>query len=329
MRGQRLFLTGGTGFFGTWLTESFAHINRTLSLDAHLTILTRDPGAFARKCPHLAADPAITLLCGDVRTFDYPEGEFRFVIHAATEASAKQAAEAPLDMLATILEGTGRTLRFAESHGTQKLLLTSSGAVYGVQPPDFSHIPEGYLGGPDPLNPASVYAEGKRISELMCALSAGRGDLEIKIARCFAFLGPHLPFDAHFAIGNFLRDALRNEPITIKGDGTPLRSYLYAADLAIWLWTILFRGPSLQAINVGSDEAISIADLARRITSTLNPDLPVTIAKRPIPGAPPPQYVPSIQRAGDLLGLKPLISLDEAIRRTAAWHTSNPSLRNL
>lgn len=329
MRGQRLFLTGGTGFFGTWLTESFAHINLALSLDAHLTILTRDSAAFARKCPHLAANPAITFLLGDVRSFNFPSGDFRFVIHAATEASAKQAAEAPLEMLSTIVEGTARTLQFAATHGTQKLLLTSSGAVYGVQPPDLSHIPEGYLGGPDPLDPASVYAEGKRISEQMCALHASRSSMEIKIARCFAFVGPHLPLDAHFAIGNFLRNAIRNEPIAIAGDGTPLRSYLYAADLALWLWTILFKGQSMQAINVGSDEAINIADLARTITSTLNPDLPVTIAKRAIAGAPPARYVPSIHRAYDLLGLKPLISLEEAIRRTAAWHTSFPSVHSL
>jgi nucleoside-diphosphate-sugar epimerase len=322
MRGQHLFLTGGTGFFGTWLTESFLNINRTLKLEAHLTVRTRDPAAFLRKCPHLANDAALHLIQGDVRSFDFPSGGHAYVIHAATEASAKQAAEQPLAMLDTILEGTRRVLDFAATHNTRKLLLTSSGAVYGKQPATLSHTPEDYLGAPDSLDPASVYGEGKRISEQMCALYARHASIEIKIARCFAFVGPHLPLDAHFAIGNFIRDAMDNRTIEIGGDGTPLRSYLYASDLAIWLWTILFRGPSMQAFNVGSEEAVSIATLAQTVVSTLNPSIGIKIAK-PIsnPDSLPLHYIPATLKARQLLGLQQTISLEEAIRRTAAWHT--------
>lgn len=323
MRGQQLFLTGGTGFFGCWLTESFLHINRTLQLDAHLTVLTRDPAAFTRKCPHLAADPALTLLVGDVRTFSFPSGDVPFIIHAATEASAKQQAEAPEEMLSTILEGATRTFNFAATHNTRKLLFTSSGAVYGKQPPTITHVPETYEPVRDKDN---VYAEGKRAAEKMCIDLAQSSAIEIKIARCFAFVGPHLPLDAHFAIGNFVRDAINHQPIAIGGDGTPLRSYLYAADLAIWLWTMLFRAPSMQAFNVGSEEAISIRDLAHTVAATLDPALAIGMAKLPIPGAAPAQYVPSTQRAQQFLNLKQHISLEEAIRRTAAWHTNKATL---
>src|SRR5882757_5817122 len=131
MRNQRIFVTGGTGFFGCWLLESFSYINRQLNLNAGATILTRDPAAFAMKCPHLAADPALVFLAGDVRSFDFPDGDFHYIIHAATETSGRQAAEQPLDMLTTIIDGTARVLRFAQTHATRKLLLTSSGAVYG------------------------------------------------------------------------------------------------------------------------------------------------------------------------------------------------------
>ena len=154
MRGQRLFITGGTGFFGCWLLESFCHINRALDLKASATVLTRNPTHFQAKAPHLAYDPFLELLAGDVRDFKFPEGKFSFVIHAATEASAKQAAEAPLEMLSTIVAGTERTLEFAASHGTVRFLLTSSGAVYGKQPSAITHVSEDYAGCPDPLDPA-------------------------------------------------------------------------------------------------------------------------------------------------------------------------------
>jgi nucleoside-diphosphate-sugar epimerase len=320
MRNKRIFITGGTGFFGCWLLESFAHINRTLNLDAQAMVLTRDPTAFAMKCPHLAADPALDFLAGDVRSFSFPEGDFDYVIHAATEASGRQAAEKPLDMLTTIVDGTARVLNFAQTHATGKLLLTTSGAVYGKQPASLTHVPEDYLGGPDPLDPASVYAEGKRISELMCALQSRHSPIEIKIARCFAFVGPHLPLDTHFAIGNFIGDVLAGRPIRINGDGTPMRSYLYASDLAIWLWTMLFRSPDLIPVNVGSDDDLSILELARAVVQSLNAAVDIHVAKEAIPGADIARYVPSVDRARRLLGLNQTVDLQQAIRRTAAWY---------
>jgi dTDP-glucose 4,6-dehydratase len=327
LRGQRLFITGGTGFFGCWLVESFCHINRTLNLGAEAAVLTRNPDAFAQKCPHLASNPAVTLLAGDVRSFAFPPGEFRFVIHAATETSAQQSAEAPLEMLSTIVAGTERTLQFAATAGAKKFLLTSSGAVYGKQPSDLTHVPETYPGAPDPLLPASVYAEGKRTAELLCAQHSRQSSLECKIARCWAFCGPHLPLDQHFAIGNFIRDALAGRPIQIQGDGTPRRSYLYASDLAVWLWTILFRAPALQPINVGSTHDVSILELARTVAATLNSELEICVAQTAVPGAEPLRYVPSVDRARELLGLVETVGLEGSIRRTAKWHTDTRGQR--
>lgn len=320
MRGQRLFVTGGTGFFGCWLLESFCHINDALSLNASATVLTRNPDHFKIKAPHVANDPHVQLFAGDVRDFSFPDGGFSFVIHAATEASARQAAEAPLEMLSTIVAGTERALEFAATHQTVRFLLTSSGAVYGRQPDSITHVQEDYAGCPDPLSPASVYAEGKRMAELLCSLYQKTKGVECAIARCWAFCGPHLPLDAHFAVGNFIGNVLGGKPIEIQGDGTPRRSYLYAADLAIWLWTMLFRAPALVPINVGSEEDLSIREIAQKVATVLNPATAIHVAGVPVPGAAPSRYVPAVGRAKELLGLRQIVGLDEAIRRTAAWH---------
>ena len=319
LRGQRIFITGGTGFFGCWLLESFAWANDKLDLDAAALVLTRNPEAFRSKAPHLAAHPSIQFHMGEVRSFEFPAGEFSHVLHAATEASEKLNAENPLLMLDTIVEGTWHTLEFARQCGAKKFLLTSSGAVYGKQPPEMTHIPEDYAGGPDLADPRSAYGEGKRAAEMLCALYAKQFGLETKIARCFAFVGPYLPLDIHFAIGNFIQDGLAGGPIQVKGDGSPCRSYLYAADLVIWLWTILLRGETCRPYNVGSEYDLTIAELAHIVADCFEPAVEVRIARMPIPSHAVDRYVPDTRLAQRELNLRPTVELITSIRQTIQW----------
>ena len=318
--GGSFFITGGTGFFGMWLLESFAHINDKLALGMRATVLTRDPAAFASKAPHLATRADLRFIQGDIRSFPFPEGHFDYIIHAATEASTKLNEEAPHEMFDAIVAGTRRVLDFATHCGVKKLLLTSSGGVYGKQPSEITHISEDYLGAPDPLLSASAYGEGKRLAEHMCCVHARHHGYEAKIARGFAFVGPHLPLDAHFAIGNFIRDAKRGAPIQINGDGTPMRSYLYASDLAVWLWTILFKAPHARAYNVGSVEDISIKDLADVVAMAHGGGLPLKPAVSQQSGCSILRYVPAINRASEDLGLRVRINLVEGINKTFIWN---------
>jgi dTDP-glucose 4,6-dehydratase len=330
VRGKNIFVTGGTGFFGRWLLESFVLVNDRLNLGASVTVLTRDLAAIAAKAPALAASPWIQFVRGDVRELDHTQlvaqlppghsGQFRFVIHAAMDSVGQ---DDPVEVFDTIIGGTRAVLDFALAAGTRRFLFTSSGAVYGAQPSEITHIPESYAGAPDPCRASSAYGEGKRAAELLCAAYHARHPaLEPVIARCFAFVGPLLPIDAHFAIGNFIRDAMRGGPIAIGGDGTPYRSYLYAADLSIWLWTMLLRGKPCHPYNVGSHEDVTILKLASTVAGCFPKPLHVTLARQPQPGVPPSRYVPATGRAADELGLAVLIPLQDAISRTAAWHSS-------
>jgi nucleoside-diphosphate-sugar epimerase len=316
LRDAHIFITGGTGFIGCWLLESFAWANDKLDLHASALVLTRNYDAFQKKAPHLAAHRAIKFHAGDVRSFDFPEGEFSHIIHAATSTSAKLNDEDPLFMLDTIIAGTRHTLDFAAQCHARKMLLTSSGAVYGKQPSDITHVSEDYCGAPDPTDPHCAYGEGKRAAELLCSLYARKYRIETKIARCFAFVGPYLPLDIHFAIGNFIRDGLNGGPIQVNSDGTSYRSYLYAADLAIWLWKILFTGESCRPYNVGSEEEVTIARLAHIVAQCFEQPVEVQIAKLPDPNKPPERYVPSTKLAREGCSINEIVSLGDAIKLT-------------
>jgi nucleoside-diphosphate-sugar epimerase len=317
LNNQRIFLTGGTGLFGTWLLETFAWANKNLALNLSVVILTRDKNNFAKKAPHLVNNPMFEFIMGDVRDYAFPSGHFSHVIHAATEASAKLNLENPQLMLETVLQGTRHTLDCAAAIKAKKFLFVSSGAVYGKQPSTIECVAEDYSGKPDS---ASAYALGKSAAEQECLLHAKQNQYEMKIARCFAFVGPHLPLDTHFAIGNFIRDGLLGKPLHVNGDGTPYRSYLYMADLVIWLLHILCHGESGDVYNVGSDESISIAELANRVASCFNPRPAVNIATIADPQKLPERYVPSVQKVKTNLHLSEGIPLTDAILKTIAWY---------
>ncbi|MDB5694639.1 MAG: epimerase [Sphingomonas bacterium] len=319
LRGARLFVTGGTGFIGRWMLEALLDADRRLSLDIKVTILTRDPAAFAAKAPHLAAHPAFRFVAGDVMTLEPTADRFTHVLHAATDASADLNLNHPTRMFDTVVTGTRRALDFAVASGAQRFFFFSSGAVYGAQPWDVTHVGEDWLGGPDPRETRNTYAEAKRAAELLCAIYAKAQGLEVVTARIFALLGPLLSLDIHFAAGNFIRDALAGRTVRVEGAGTAVRSYLYAADLTVWLWAILLRAAPGAVYNVGSQEAVSIADLARLTALTLG-NAGSEILGKPDPGWNPGRYVPSTALIRSELGVAQTVDLAEAIRRTAASH---------
>jgi dTDP-glucose 4,6-dehydratase len=324
LRDQRIFITGGTGFFGCWLLESFAWANDKLNLNASALVLSRSPEAFKKKAPHLYHHTAIQFLKGNVQDFDYPEGQFSHLIHGAVYQSPTGTTENPLCVVNEMLTGTKRVLEFCVKARVRNALMISTGAVYGPPPSSLEKIHESFSESIDPSLPSSAYHHVRRMMELLGVLYAMEHGFEVKIARCFSFAGPYLPLNGRFAIGDFIEDALSGNPVAIKGNGKPIRSYLYAADLAIWLWTILFKGKSHRPYNVGSEIPTAILELAGKIAGESDPPLNVHVSGKSLAGVASDRYLPDTTRAQTELGLNQLINLESAIRKTLNWHKLKP-----
>ena len=322
LRGQSVFVTGGTGFIGRWLLESFVCANRELGLDAKMTIVTRRAREFSSVIRNLGVTKNVTLLSGDLLKVEFPKKKFTHLIHAGNSVPQAGTEIYLPEYFDVFTLGTKRVFDFARKSKVQRALYISSGAVYGPQPNELMYIPEDWLGGPDPTLVHSVYAEGKRAAESLCSIYNGVYGLPISIARCFALVGPHLPLDGSFAIGNFIKNAMAKLPIQITGDGTPLRSYLYSADLTVWLWSILFYGTPMRPYNVGSEKGISILALAELINEILENKQAIefknTKPANQLVGV-GQRYIPSTQRVRKELGLVENTTLEQGIHKTVQW----------
>ena len=295
---KRLFITGGTGFFGKSMLDYRLRHPEWDWAKAEWVVLSRSPERFAAEHPQLANQVGVSFVFGDVRDFIFQKGPFDAIIHAATSAVTTLS---DAEMTSVIVEGARHVVDFAKSVGCKVILFTSSGAVYGPRTQPASED--------DACKPTTAYGKGKLAVEQMLVDSG----LDVKIARCFAFAGPYLNRRIHYAIGNFIQDCLDGSSIDINGDGTPLRSYLYADDLVEWLFTILDRGEQGRPYNVGSDEVVSIRELAERVRSVLGADNDIQVLGQPSDGK-PSVYVPDISRVRLELGLSVKVRLDDAIR---------------
>lgn len=319
LQGKSILITGATGFIGTYLLESLALYN-----DLHETSpcrivgIARNPQRLIHTAPHLTGRQDIVILGADVCSFNFP-GHFDYVIHAASPVDPEVLSRDRLGTADIIINGTRNVLQESVKYNIGRILYISSGAVYGRQPYDLPRLPEDYLGGPDITDYKFAYAEAKRCAETLCAVFNQVYGISVVLARPFTFVGPYQSLDSGFAVAQFMRSCLRKEPILIKGDGTPLRSYCYAADLAVALWMILLNGQTGRAYNVGSEEAISIYELARKVIEVVGYASNIIVAYKPTNGQKPARYIPDTARLRSELGIFPQFKLDNALKRTVAW----------
>ena len=318
LRGASVFITGVTGFVGSWMLETALHAERALNLGLTVTALVRDQAAFTARFPHLAAQPALCLHVGDVRTVDLPSHAFTHFVHCAAAATPQMNAERSEEVVDIIATGSRRMIEAAEAGNGSRFLQVSSGAVYGPQPASLPQLRESHDALALRDEPAQRFGWAKRQAELRGNASV-RKAVGFVSARGFALVGPRLPLDGQFALGNFLGDALAGRPIDIVGDGSPVRTWMHAADLAAWNWTLLARGRAGAAYNVGSEEAWTLWDAAQRVAALADPPVAVVRAVAPTPVAEISRFVPSTELARSEMALETWIPFRDALARTWEW----------
>lgn len=310
-----LLIIGGSGFFGKSILDAYKRgLLNPWGIDL-IYVLARNAGRLKQEAPELMGS-SIKLINGDIASCEeLPVADY--VIHAAASTDAANYLSQPEVEKKNIQAGIHNYCELAKKfHQNSRIVYCSSGAVYGQQPPDLDKISEDYYGGP--LTDMSItkrdYAAAKRDAEA-AIINLGKESLSVSIARCFAFVGPYLPRDKHFAVGNFIEDGLNKKVIQVKADHFVYRSYMHADDLVHWLLSIsAAANPNCLILNVGSDEAIEMRDLAHRIGGYFGVQVKSTT---PVPLCKVDRYVPSINKAKNFLNLELQFNLDQSIQASA------------
>ncbi|BBE30623.1 dTDP-glucose 4,6-dehydratase [Tepiditoga spiralis] len=320
LKNENIFITGGTGFFGKWFLETLLYANEKLDLNIHIGILSRNPERFKKLYPHLNDEKFITFYKGDIRDFKFPEEKFSYIIHGAS-ASAEGwfRGDSQISRFNIITDGTKRILDFAKNSKIKKFLYMSSGKVYGTHPIFYDKIPENYCGNLCLDDPNAALSIGKKSAEFLTLQYSKEYNFNVAIARGFAFVGPYLQLNLHYAIGNFIRDAINNKSIIIKGDGTPIRSYLYAADAIIWFLKILLNSKNMRIYNVGSEKDYTIKEIAEIVSKSVSPKVDIIIKKSKIDDN-VDKYIPSVEKIKSELNVDEYTDIYTLIMKTIRFY---------
>ena len=294
LRGKRVLVTGGTGFFGVWLISALCSIKRSLGGQLEIVVITRSSAAFLSKAGLIALEDDIEIIQGDVREIKFAGGDITHLVHmATTNANETFAGEDQLNKLKVLYEGTKNVLEQC-SNKLENVLFTSSGVAYGASGSE--KITELEPSALDTTDLTSSLAIGKIAAEYLISFYAAKLDYRFTIARCFTFAGQHLPTNLHYAFGNFIHNALCGDDIIIKGDGLDRRSYLYIGDAVSWLLRMLVE-PKNQLINVGSEHSLSVRELADLIANYSGVGVQILGKRSEIGNFKRVQYIPNTTKA--------------------------------
>lgn len=308
LRDSRIVITGATGFVGTWLMATIAHLNDVHGFGMRITGVARRLSRLKSQAPALAGRADIELIEADVRQLPILPAETRWLIHAAGNPDRRHHATNPIDTASVIAEGTTRMLRLAEQAEQLQCFLHVSSGLVGRRCDRDSR-----------LSASDVYAEAKTFSEALCAAFRTQSRIPIVTVRPFTFMGPFQSLDAPWAANNFLYSAIHGQPIKLLGTGETARAFLYGSDMAALVLHQLVRGASGDTYDLGGTEVMRLIDLAQTV---------VAQARRPIQiqlntggrDIQPDQLVPDMLPSQRRFGFRPAFSAADAVARTLAWN---------
>jgi dTDP-glucose 4,6-dehydratase len=296
-------------------------LNDKYAFNTSLILLARNIEVFKKEVPHLAAHPLISLIEQDVRNLSELPDHVNYVIHAATSPDNREHSSQPLRTIDTIYKGTYAVLdACTRLPALNKVLYISSNYVYGTIHNDKGSISEDETGISNCFSVNTAYGEAKRIAETICATFRNQFRLPIVVTRPFAFVGPYQYMEKPWAINNFMRDAILGSAIRILGNENTLRSYLYGSDAAFWILKMLISGKDGAVYNLGSDDAISLRQLAEKVAAHFykKPDIIVRTSKENFGSS--SVFLPDLSLVKRQLQLSQKITTNAAIEKTIAWY---------
>ena len=302
---KRILVTGGAGFIGS-------HICRRL-LDEGCRVVAYDnllTGSVDNIEP-LLGHPRFEFQHYDVTNFLYVDGGLDAILHFASPASPADFERLPIEILKVGSLGTHKALGLAKNKNA-RFLLASTSECYGD--PKVNPQPESYWGNVNPIGIRGVYDEAKRFAEAMTMAYHRHHGVDVRIVRIFNTFGPRMQIDDGRAIPNFFRQALQGESLTLFGDGSQTRSFMYVDDLIEGVWRLLgssYVGP----VNIGNPNEMTLRAMAEKVIEITGSESPIEMM--PLPPDDPKVRRPNIALAQKVLGgWEPKVSIEDGLRRT-------------
>ena len=301
---SRALITGGAGFLGSHLCDLFlARGHEVICVD---NFLTGSP----KNIEHLSGRDGFTFMELDVTNFIHVDGALDYVLHFASPASPIDYLEKPIQTLKVGSLGTHKALGLAKDKKA-RYLLASTSEVYGD--PLVHPQKEDYWGNVNPVGPRGVYDEAKRFAEAMTMAYHRFHGVETRIVRIFNTYGERMRVNDGRVVPAFISQALRDEPLTVFGDGSQTRSFCYVSDLVDGIYRLLMSNETMPT-NIGNPSEMTVLQFAEEIKRLVGTSAPIEF--RPLPEDDPKIRRPDITKARTLLGWEPRVPLEDGLRRT-------------
>jgi len=313
LNNANILISGASGFVGTWLTSSLLYASNKIDLDVQITVLVRDQKKLLNRLQEVPENLKLV----EIDYLKKPEinlkPKYSHIIQSTTPSMPNSGSIDQENVSNVSYQSNEFLLNFAKKHKVAPIFChLSSGAVYGNPEKLVGPIEEHVISNHEIS--LSNYGMVKKSLERDIEDATYRGDIRGCNPRLFAFGGPFLQLDAHFAIGNFMQNAILNQPISINGDPSTIRSYLYPTDLISFLLALLNK-PTLDPIHIGSNRSVTMLELAGLFSNLFK--LPIEVNTKPQSVF--SSYFPSTTKSEKYLGVEQKISIEESLLRWSKW----------